>query len=98
MLWLPPQPCWQDVLQLSRNAVRAEFELPGPRHLAMVGGVRKVRSGHSAGHRDSSRMGSWTSAQKLELIALVQDHNPCGASDWEVRCPNPDRAKLPSSS
>ena len=52
--------------------------------MAMVGGVRKVRSGHSAGHRDSSRMGSWTSAQKLELIALVQDHNPCGASDWEV--------------
>ena len=71
-------------MRLSRNAGHAEFELPGPRHMAMVGGVRKVRSGHSAGHRDSSRMGSWTSAQKLELIALVQDHNPCGASDWEV--------------
>ena len=54
-----------------------------PRHVAMVGGVRKVRAGHSV-QRDSSRMGSWTHAQKLELIALVQDHNPCGAADWEV--------------
>ena len=54
-----------------------------PRHVAMVGGVRKVRAGHSV-QRDSSRMGSWTHAQKLDLIALVQDHNPCGAADWEV--------------
>ena len=54
-----------------------------PHHGAMVGGVRKVRAGHSV-QRDSSRMGSWTHSQKLELIALVQDHNPCGAADWEV--------------
>ncbi len=63
--------------------VRAEFEMLQPRHVAMVGGVRKVRAGHSV-QRDSSRMGSWTHTQKLELIALVQDHNPCGAADWEV--------------
>ena len=54
-----------------------------PRHGAMAGGVRKVRAGHSV-QRDSSRMGSWTHSQKLELVALVQDHNPCGAADWEV--------------
>ena len=58
--------------------------MPALRHMAMVGGVRKVRTGHSM-QRDSSRMGSWTHAQKLELIALVQDQNPCGAADWEVR-------------
>ena len=63
--------------------MRAEFEMLQPRHVAMVGGVRKVRAGHSV-QRDSSRMGSWTHNQKLELIALVQDHNPCGAADWEV--------------
>ncbi len=51
--------------------------------MAMIGGVRKVRTGHSV-QRDSSRMGSWTHVQKLELIALVQDQNPCGAADWEV--------------
>ena len=56
-----------------------------PRHVSMVGGVRKVRAGHSV-QRDSSRMGSWTHNQKLELISLVQDHNPCGAADWEVTC------------
>lgn len=62
----------------------AEFEMPQARRVAMVGGVRKVRTSGHAVQRDSSRMGSWTHAQKLELIALVQDHNPCGAADWEV--------------
>ena len=41
--WVPPQPRWQDALLLSRNTGHAEFEMPEPRHMAMVGGVRKVR-------------------------------------------------------
>ncbi len=61
--------------------MRAEFEVSRLR----PGGVRKVRGAgqHSVG-RDSSRMGSWSQAQKIELVRLVREHSPCGAADWEV--------------
>ena len=61
--------------------------------------MRKVRgsahtlhacSGSHAQHaqRDSTRMGCWSAAQKVDLVRLVREHNPCGAADWEVRlCP-----------
>ncbi len=70
------------------------------RSAVSAGGVRKVRSGAHVVHacsasagaahaqqRDSSRMGSWSAAQKVELVRLVREHNPCGAADWEVRSP-----------
>ncbi len=59
----------------------AEFEVSRAR----PGGVRKVRAAvPAAAGRDSSRMGSWSQAQKVELVRLVREHSPCGAADWEV--------------
>lgn len=62
----------------------AEFE-PQPR-LGMAGGVHKtVRAGNNhAIRRDTSRLGSWSQAQKLELVRLVRELHPCGAAGWEV--------------
>ena len=61
--------------------VRASALVGGPHHAAAA-----ARAGPSMQQqvRDSSRMGSWSAAQKLELVRLVREHNPCGAADWEV--------------
>lgn len=57
----------------------AEFEVS-----RRPGGVRKVRAAGPSAGRDNSRMGSWSQAQKVELVRLVREHSPCGAADWEV--------------
>jgi len=56
----------------------ADFDGPAAR------GVRKVRAAVRV-VGDSSRMGSWSAAQKIELVRLVRESSPCGAADWEVR-------------
>jgi hypothetical protein len=54
--------------------------------IAMGGGVHKPRgsSGRAIVRRDTSRLGSWSQAQKLELVRLVKELHPCGAAGWEV--------------
>ncbi len=57
-----------------------------------TGGVSKVRGGqHTLVERlgykvqgNASRLGTWTDADKAELLALVAELQPCGATDWEV--------------
>ncbi len=33
---------------------------------------------------NASRLGTWTEGDKAELLALVTELQPCGATDWEV--------------
>ncbi len=57
-----------------------------------TGGVSKVRGGqHTLVERlgykvqgNASRLGTWTEGDKAELLALVAELQPCGATDWEV--------------
>ncbi|CAL8463714.1 g3248 [Coccomyxa elongata] len=81
---LPPRATAASHAPASRLARHAsappEFEVSRAR----PGGVRKVRAAGPAAGRDSSRMGSWSQAQKVELVRLVREHSPCGAADWEA--------------
>ena len=57
-----------------------------------AGGVSKVRGGqHTLVERlgykvqgNASRLGTWTEGDKAELLSLVAELQPCGATDWEV--------------
>ena len=61
-------------------------------NMTTAGGVSKVRGGqHTLVERlgykvqgNASRLGTWTDADKAELLALVAELQPCGATDWEV--------------
>ena len=33
---------------------------------------------------NASRLGTWTEGDKAELLSLVAELQPCGATDWEV--------------
>ena len=82
------------------SPVAAPVELVGSKEKMAVdlivvwgpGGVSKVRGGqHTLVERlgykvqgNASRLGTWTDADKAELLALVAELQPCGAADWEV--------------